>query len=156
MNLRDILFKLVLSFLLLFFAFSARAEQRTDQAEPLTSEIKSHGVNRSTGVSDTIHLKLLSVVRGVSEAGPYDYTYSVENIGDVAVRLEWNSVEEGTFQRLAKKAFFDNPLKPGEKHSFTVKGVAAPPTKNDYDVMIYTGKPHRYVAKGIAPAYVPK
>ena len=83
------------------------------------------------------------------------YTYSIENIGEVPVRLYWHSLDESQFSQDAYKKFFANEIKPGKKPvSFSVE-TSGTPEINSGSVDIYCKKPAEKIGVGWAPAFVP-
>ncbi len=123
---------------------------------PITGEIRRQVVDPDTGQVFSIDTRVRSSVEYVASKRLYHYRYSIQNQGSRAFRYQWHALEKSSFRQIAVEKIAIKELEVGGEITLEVDSPVSPKIP-DEGLSIYTiGNGAQYVAKGWAPAYVPR
>jgi len=124
--------------------------------EPITCEIRRQVVDPRTGQEFRIDTRLKSSFERVESKRLYRYTYSIQNHGSRAFRYQWHALEKSRFRQIAVEKIASKELEVGGEIILEADSPVFPTIPDDGLSIYTTGEGGQYVARGWAPAYVPR
>jgi len=145
---------LVLIAVLVLCPFTSHSQ--APKSGPFKGAIRREVVEAGTGLVLKIDTRFSSSVEYVENKRLYHYSYSLQNHGSRAFRYQWHALEKSVFRQIAFDKIATRELEPGGEIIIEADSRSFPTIPDDGLLIYTTGSGGRYVAKGWAPAYVPR